>query len=148
MAAERACELSDKQAKAVGCTAQQAGLVALVELDPDSGIDRNAEQLGSALDGIRVGSVAAAARDDKQDRFSAGDAVGFVEEEIVAWGDADSTLRQTIAPLAEGAEIITVIGGDEAPIDLREVETHAPEGAELELHAGGQPHYWWLLAAQ
>jgi hypothetical protein len=23
-----------------------------------------------------------------------------------------------------------------------------PEGVELELHSGGQPHWWWLLAAQ
>jgi hypothetical protein len=28
------------------------------------------------------------------------------------------------------------------------IEAHAPEGAELEVHEGGQAHYWWLLAAQ
>jgi hypothetical protein len=50
--------------------------------------------------------------------------------------------------LAEGAEILTVVGGDGAPIPLAELEAHAPDGVELELHEGGQPHYWWLLAAQ
>ena len=50
--------------------------------------------------------------------------------------------------LAEGAEILTVISGDGAPIPLIELESHAPDGVELELHEGGQPHYWWLLAAQ
>jgi hypothetical protein len=50
--------------------------------------------------------------------------------------------------LAEGAEILTVIGGEGAPIALGELEGLAPEGVELELHEGGQPNYWWLLAAQ
>ena len=62
MAAERAAELSDKQARVVACTSQQAGLVALVELDPVASIDENEERLGSALRGIRAGSVAPAAR--------------------------------------------------------------------------------------
>ncbi|MGZ5309742.1 MAG: hypothetical protein ACXWDQ_04760, partial [Solirubrobacterales bacterium] len=148
MAAERACELSDKQAHVVPCTSQQAGLLSLVEHDPGAALEHNRERLDSALEGIRVGSVAPAARDDAQGRFVAGDAVGFVEDEIVAWGGAGSTLHETIAPLADGAEIVTVIGGDGAPIGLQEIEGHAPEGVELELHEGSQPHYWWLLAAQ
>ena len=53
-----------------------------------------------------------------------------------------------MAALAEGAEIVTVIGGDGAPIPLGEIEGHAPDGVEIELHEGGQPHYWWLLAAE
>jgi DAK2 domain fusion protein YloV len=148
MAAERAAELSDKQARVVGCTSQQAGVAALVELDPAATIDENARRLDAALDGIRAGSVAPAARNDLDGRFVAGDAVGFVGDEIVAWGGAGSTLTETIARLADGAEILTVIGGEAAPIPLSELEGHAPQGVELELHEGGQPNYWWLLAAQ
>jgi uncharacterized protein len=148
MAAERAAELSDKQARVVGCTSQQAGVAALVELDPAATIDENARRLDVALDGIGAGSVAPAARDDPKGRFVAGDAVGFVGDEIVAWGGAGSTLTETIARLADGAEILTVIGGEGAPIPLSELEGHAPEGVELELHEGDQPNYWWLLAAQ
>ena len=81
-------------------------------------------------------------------RRSLEDAVGFVGEEIVAWGGAGSTLTETMARLGEGAEILTVLGGGGAPIPLAELESHAPAGVELELHEGGQPHYWWLLAAQ
>jgi len=148
MAAERAAEVSDKQARVLDCTAPQAGLVAIVELDPDGALEDNAERLGSALAGVRIGSVAPAARDDAGGRFVAGDAVGFVEGEIVAWGGAGSTLASTLARLAEGAEIVTVIGGDGAPIPLAEISDHTPAGVELELHEGGQRHYWWLLAAQ
>src|SRR6187551_9839 len=49
MAAERACELSDKPARVVPATSQQASLLALVELDPESSLDENAERLEEAL---------------------------------------------------------------------------------------------------
>jgi DAK2 domain fusion protein YloV len=148
MAAERAAELSDKLARVALCTSQQAGVAALVELNPMASIDENEELVSSALAGIRSGSVAPASRDDTRRRFVTGDAVGFVGDEIVAWGGAGSTLGETIARLAEDAEILTVIGGEGAPIALGELEGLAPEGVELELHDGGQPNYWWLLAAQ
>jgi dihydroxyacetone kinase-like predicted kinase len=148
MAAERAAELSDKQARVVACTSQQAGLVALVELDHQASMEENERHLVEALAGVRAGSVAPAARDDGQGRFVTGDAVGFATDEIVAWGGAGSTLAETMAKLAEDAEILTVIAGAGAPISLEEVESLAPDGVELELHEGGQPHYWWLLAAQ
>ena len=148
MAAERAAELSDKQARVVPCTSQQAGVAALVELNPTASIGENEERVGSALAGIRAGSVAPASRDDTKGRFVTGDAVGFVEDEIVAWGGAGSTLGETIACLAEGAEIVTVIAGEGAPMALGELDGPLPDGIEVELHDGGQPNYWWLLAAQ
>jgi uncharacterized protein len=148
MAAERACELSEKPARVVGSTSQQAGLVALVELDPDSDAEENARRLESALRTVATGGVAPAARDDPQDRFRRGDAVGFVGGEIVAWGGAGTTLAATIERLAKGAELVTVIGGENAPIPAEEIGAHAPQGIELEIHDGGQPSWWWLLAAQ
>jgi DAK2 domain fusion protein YloV len=150
MAAERACELSEKPARVVPAKSQQASLLALVELDPAAALDANAERLEAALEDVATGGVAPAARDDAQGRFKRGDAVGFVEGDIVAWGGAGSTLEATIEVLAADgdAEIVTVIGGAEAPIPLDQVDTHVPDGVELEKHEGGQPSWWWLLAAQ
>jgi uncharacterized protein len=148
MAAERACELSDKPARVVPATSQQASLLALIELDPEASAAANAERLEAALAGVATGGVAPAARDDAQGRFRRGDAVGFAAGEIVAWGGAGSTLTATIQHLAEGAEIVTVIAGEGAPIALAEVEAHTPAGVEVEKHEGGQPSWWWLLAAQ
>jgi uncharacterized protein len=148
MAAERACELSEKPARVVLATSQQASLLALVELDPSASMDENAERLEEALAGVATGGVAPAARDDAQGRFKRGDAVGLVDEEIVAWGGAGSTLASTLQHLAEGAEIVTVIAGEGAPIALSDIDTHVPEGVEVETHEGGQQSWWWLLAAQ
>jgi len=148
LAAERACELSDKPARVVSATSQQASLLALVELDPGASLEENAQRLEGALEGVATGGIAPAARDDAQGRFKQGDAVGFVDGEIVAWGGAGSTLSQTLSHLAEGAEIVTVIAGEGAPIALAEIDTHVPAGVEVETHEGGQPSWWWLLAAQ
>ncbi len=148
MAAERACDLSEKPARVIRATSQQAGLLALIELDPRASGEENAGRLGEALGGIVSGGVAPAARDDAQGRFRKGDAVGFVGEEIVAWGGAGSTLATTIERLATEAEIVTVLAGQDAPISLDEIDTHVPDGVEIETHEGGQPSWWWLLAAQ
>jgi DAK2 domain fusion protein YloV len=148
MAAERACELSEKPARVVPATSQQASLLALVELDPEASLEENAERLGGALEGVATGGIAPAARDDAQGRFKKGDAVGFVDGGIVAWGGTGSTLSQTLQRLAEGAEIVTVIAGEGAPIAIEEIDTHVPDGVEVETHEGGQPSWWWLLAAQ
>ena len=148
MAAERACELSEKPARVVPATSQQASLLALVELDQGASASENAERLEGALASVATGGVAPAARDDAQGRFKQGDAVGFAAAEIVAWGGAGSTLSETVRHLAEGAEIVTVIAGEGAPIPLSEIDTHVPDGVEIETHEGGQPSWWWLLAAQ
>jgi DAK2 domain fusion protein YloV len=148
MAAERACELSDKPARVVPATSQQASLLALVELDPEATLAENAERLGEALEAVSTAGVAPAGRDDALGRFKKGDAVGFVAGEIVAWGGAGSTLTKTLEHLAAGAEIVTLIAGEGAPIPLTELDTHMPDGVEVETHEGGQPSWWWLLAAQ
>jgi DAK2 domain fusion protein YloV len=148
MAAERACELSEKPAHVIRTGSQQESLLVLVELDRDAPASENADRLGAALEGIASGGVAAAARDDPQGRFRKGDAVGFAGGEIIAWGGAGTTLAATIGRLAEGAEIVTVIAGEEAPIPLDEIDPHVPDGVEIETHEGGQPSWWWLLAAQ
>jgi DAK2 domain fusion protein YloV len=148
MAAREAAKLSEKPVRVIPSHSQQAALAALVELASDEDAEANAERIHRALEEIRSGAVAPAARDDPQGRFVRGDAVGFAGEDVVAWGGAGSTLSATIERVAEGAEIVTVIEGDSAPIPLNQLPLEMPEGVELELHHGGQPHYWWLIAAQ
>jgi uncharacterized protein len=148
MAAEEAARLAGKPVIVVASDAQQAALAALVEFEPGEAAERNAERLRSALSGIRVGAVAPAARDDAEGRFVRGDSVGFAGDDLIAWGGAGSTLLDTVTALADGAEIVTVIAGAEAPISLSELSLPLPDGAELELHDGGMANYSWLIAAQ
>jgi uncharacterized protein len=148
MAAERAAELSDKQVLVVPSLSQQAGLAAAVALQGDRGVQENARAMEEALGALRTGSVAQAARADAQGRFEQGDAVGFVEERMIAWGEPRETLLAVLRALAADAELISVLAGAGAPIDLSELEGIMDGHVELELRDGGQPAYWWLLAAE
>jgi uncharacterized protein len=146
LAAEEAARQSEREVIVVASESQQASLAALVELDPEAPASENAERLRGVLGVIRAGSVAPAVKDDSEGRFATGDCVGFEGEQVVAWGDPEATLRSTLERLSDGAEIVTVIGGEDAPLDLDELS--APNGVELETVYGGQRHYYWLIAAQ
>ncbi len=148
MAAERAAELSDKLVLVEPSRSQQAGLTAVVALDPNRSAEENGVAMHEATVELTIGSVAPAARDDVHGRFVAGDAVGFVDDEIIAWGDPASTLAAVMRSLARDAELVTCISGEGAPLDDEGIEALAPDGVELEVREGGQPAYWWLLAAE
>ena len=73
--------------------------------------------------------MAPAAKPDVDGRFDVGDAVGFAGDEVVAWGDPAETLTKTLRHLADGAEIVTLIDGEEPPIALDEVDLGLENGA-------------------
>ena len=148
LAAQEAAKLSEKPARVVASSSQQAALATLVAFDPSGDAAANVERLEAALAEVRWGAVAPAARPDSQGRFVRGDGVGFAGDRVVAWGGAGSTLAGTVAELAQGVEIVTVFEGQDAPIPLDELPLELSDGVELELHRGGQPHYWWLIVAQ
>jgi len=147
-AAHRAAGLSDKTVRVVPSLSPQAGLAAAVTLDPTQSAAGNAAAMTSALDHVRTGAVAPARLDDAQGRFRAGDAIGFVEDEIVAWGKPREALREVLEQLAHDAELITCLRGAEAPLDDVTVQALAHGDVEFELSDGGQSGHWWLLAAE
>ncbi len=148
MAAERAAELSEKVVRVVGTRSMQAGLAAAVALDPNRGALGNAARMEAILVNVRTGGVTEAARDDTQGRFRRGDTVGFIDEQLVAWGDLQETLGIVLGELGREAELLTVIEGDGAPLGGDAVQKLAPNGAEVELSRGGQPSWWWLVSAE
>jgi fatty acid kinase len=148
MAADRAAALSDKTVVVVGSHSPQAGLAAAINLDPGRSAAKNAEPMEQTLERVRTGAVAPAARDDSNGRFREGDAVGFVDDEIVVWGRPRDTLRGVLERLAVDAELITCIKGADAPLDDQAVQALAKGDVEFELSDGGQKSYWWLLSAE
>ncbi len=148
MAAERAAALSDRVVKVVSSGSPQAGLAAAISFDSSRSVEENAEMMHDTLERVRTGAVAPAARDDVRGRFHQGEAVGFVEDEIVVWGDPREALAGVLKRLAEDAELITILRGADAPLDDAAVTSLPADGIELELSEGGQPNYWWLLAAE
>jgi len=148
MAAEGAAGLSTRPVRVLATGSQQAGLAAAFAAQPDSPADVNAELMDAALAAIRTGGVAPAAREDPSGRFTIGDAVGFVGDELVAWGEPGETLSAILRALGAGTELITCIVGDGAPLHRDAVLALAPDGVEVEVEHGGQPSWWWLLTAE
>jgi hypothetical protein len=154
MAAEHAAHLSEKDVLVVPTTSQQVGLAAAVEFAPERSVEENGQALSQALARVRTGAVAPAARDDAHGRFKRGEAVGFVQEQVRAWGEPRKTLEAVLHELASGdngdgpPELISILDGEDAPLRLEELEGIVNGGVELELRHGGQPAYWWLLAAE
>jgi DAK2 domain fusion protein YloV len=148
MAAERAAELSELPARVVPTRSQQEGLLALIAFEPDRDASENCRAVADAADAIRTGGVARAAKDDVQGRFKTGDAVGYAGDDLVAWGDPAATLRAVLDAIGEDAEVVTLIAGEGAPLDPGAIDELLPNGAELELHEGGQAAWWYLVAAE
>jgi DAK2 domain fusion protein YloV len=148
MAAERAAELSEKDVRVVPSRSQQAGLSAAFVFDTGRDAAANARALEEALERVRTGAVAPASRDDARGRFAAGEAVGFVDDQVVGWGGPEQALACVLDRLAHGAELVTCLAGASAPLSDERVAALAPEGVEVECSSGGQPHYWWLVSAE
>jgi uncharacterized protein len=148
LAAERAAELSEKPASVVPTRAQQTGLTALLAFDSSRSAAENAAAVTAAAESLATGGVARAARTDPGGRFAAGDALGYAGEELVASGDPRETLATVLEQVSAGCEVATVIAGDGAPLAQSEVAALVPDGVELDLHDGGQPAWWWLIAAE
>jgi DAK2 domain fusion protein YloV len=148
MAAERAAELSEKTVYVVPTRSMAAGLAAVVGLDSSADSRQNATAMEETLRHVRTGGVTEAARDDTQGRFRRGDSVGFIDEELVAWGEPQETLEVVLGELGREAELLTVIEGHNAPLGSEAVAALAPDTAEVELSVGGQPAWWWLVSAE
>ena len=148
MAAERAADLAEKTVHVVPSRSMQAGLAAAVALDAARGAQENARAMTEALEHVRTGAVTGAARDDVEGRFRRGEAVGFVDERLVAWGEPGETLEAVLGELGREAELLTLIEGDGAPLDSAGVATLVPGGVDVEFSRGDQPAYWWLISAE
>ena len=148
LAAERAAELSEKPARVVPTRAQQSGLAALLAFDANLGAEENAAAVNEAAESVATGGVAPAARDDPSGRFTEGDAVGYAGEELVAWGQPADVLRQVLDSVCDGCEVVTCVAGDGAPLGADAIAALVPDAVELDHHEGGQPSWWWLLAAE
>jgi hypothetical protein len=97
---------------------------------------------------VRTGSVGPSAADDPQGRFAAGDALGLVDGEPVAWGEPAATLREVLVRLGAGAELVSCLSGAQAPLGEEAVRELVSGAAPLTQTVGGQTSTWWLLSAQ
>jgi DAK2 domain fusion protein YloV len=154
MAAEQAADHSSKLVRVVPTTSLQAGMAALIAFDPDASAEDNAQTMNEAVDTVATGAVTLASRDVQLNGVDvrAGKWLGLADGVPIAGGESFDDVAQAVLDrlLDEPRGLLTLLTGADAPaLDglLREIAAAHPE-LELEVHAGGQPHYQLLLAAE
>jgi hypothetical protein len=154
MSAEQAIAHAGKPATIVPTRSIQAGLSALLAYDPRVAAEDNAAAMSEAIDAVATAAVTTASRDVELNglEIREGQFLGLLEEEPLVGGESFDEVAGAVieALLAQPHDTMTVLTGADAPeIDdlVDEVASRHPE-VEVDVQAGGQPHYHLLISAE
>ncbi len=154
LTAEQAVALADKPLRVVPTRSVQAGLAAMIAYDPERPASENEPAMTSAIEGVATGEITIASRDVTLDGIDVrkGAWLGLAEGSAVASGQSFDAVAGAVAErlLDGGRELLTLLTGADEPqlaALVSEIGARHPE-VEIEIHAGGQPHYPLLLSAE
>lgn len=154
LAAEHAAQNAGRPVEIVATDSITAGLAALVAFDGARGAAENAAEMRETVAAVAAGEVTRASRDVQLNGVAirSGEWLGLADGDPVAGGDdfADVTFAVVGHLLSEPRSLLTLLSGDGAPeLDgLVDRIAAAHPDVEIEVHAGGQPHYPLLLGAE
>ncbi|MDX6486363.1 MAG: fatty acid kinase, partial [Gaiellaceae bacterium] len=151
---EQAAGLAGKPVTVVATGSLPAGLAAMLEFDRDQPAAANGTAMNEAAKGVKTGEVTIASRDVELNGLEVrkGAWLGLADGEAVAGGPDFDEVASAVAErlLEEPRDVMTLLTGvDEPRLDalVRPIRARPPE-LELEVQAGGQPHYPLLLSAE
>jgi uncharacterized protein len=154
LAAEQAADLAERPVTVVPTDSIPAGLAAMVAFLPERSAEENAVEMSQVLESIVTGEVTIASRDAELNGLpvTKGRWLGLAGGEAVAVGDDFADVAETVTDslLTEPRGLLTLLTGADAPeLDglLDRIRERHPE-LELDVQAGGQPHYPLLLSAE
>jgi len=154
LSAEQAAGLADKPVTVVPTDSLPAGLAAMLAFDPDQPAADNAAAMNEVLDEVKTGEVTIASRDVDMNGVSVqkGAWLGLADGKAVAGGPDFDDVAAAVAErlLQERHTVMTLLtGADEPDLDglLDRIQERHPD-LELDVQAGGQPHYPLLLSAE
>jgi uncharacterized protein len=149
--------LTEKHVAVVATTGIPDALAALVDYDPDAGLEANMKAMTDAVTRVRTGEVTQAVRNAVAEcgPVSEGDWIaltrdGGIVAAVATPADAVCTLLAHLVD--DESEIVTVLVGSDAPTAetqrIREhIELRFPH-VEVEFHDGGQPLYPYLVGVE
>ena len=156
LAAEQAKELADVTVHVIPTRNMPEGISAALAFSPEASPEENEEMMTEAFRGIMTAEITHAVRSTRMNGFSVkeGDIIGISNKKIIAKGASVQEVAVACASklLESGAEMITAYYGSDISESEAErmlavvAETH-PD-AETAAYYGGQPHYYYILAAE
>jgi dihydroxyacetone kinase-like predicted kinase len=154
LAAEHAARLATKPVEVVAADSLPAGLGAMVAFDAALTAAENAAAMRAAADVVATGEVTVASRDVVMNGLSIrkGAYLGLAGGRPVAGGAEFYDVAAAVVDelLAEPRVVLTLLtGADEPDLEalLARVRERHPD-VEVDVHAGGQPHYPLLISAE
>jgi uncharacterized protein len=157
LAAQQAVELvEEKQLVVIPSKSIPQGIAAVIAFQEDAEAEVNADAMQQALQQVQSGQVTYAVRDTSMDgiEIKQGDYIGIHNSKIVsAEPDITASCRKLIdSLLQDGREILTIYTGAEAEdavtAELESYVASSYKQVEMEVHAGGQPVYYYIISAE
>lgn len=156
MAAEQAKELTERGVTVIRSKTIPQGLSAALAFQPHESVENNEAAMQRAVSRVKSGQVTYAVRDTSIEgvEIKEGDYIGIMDGKIVV---STSSLQETSEALldrlvSDEDEIITIISGEDVQEDqLEQLSRYAEDKfshADLDVHEGGQPLYYYLFAVE
>lgn len=157
LAANQAKELvEDKNIIVIPTKTVPQGITALISFIPDEDASVNEAAMLEEIQNVKSGQVTYAVRDTHIDdkEIHEGDIMGIGDTGILAVGrDVEETTKEMLACLVdEDSELISLYYGEEVTEETaeslaKEIEELYPD-ADVDMHFGGQPIYYYVLAVE
>lgn len=156
LAAQQAAELTEKTVHVLPTKSVPMGIAAAVAFQEELSGEENERQMDIAASNMHTGSVTYAVRDTNFDGkdIHQGDIMGLIDNKISTLGhEADEVSMEILDQMVtDDSGLITIFYGEEvAEEDARALYDRVVERYELcdvEIHRGGQPLYYYLLAVE
>lgn len=157
LAANQAAELTtEKTLLVIPTKTIPQGITAVINYVPDLSVDENEQTMLEEMSRVKTGQVTYAVRDTVIDEkeIKKDDFMGIGDEGILAVGqDLDQVTEEMMAAMVdEDSELISIYYGsdvDEAAAEQvkEHLESRYPS-CDIELQAGGQPIYYYVISVE
>ena len=157
LAANQAKSLvKDKEVIVIPTKTVPQGITAIINFVPDMSVEENEEAMLEAIKYVKTGQVTYAVRDTSIDgkEIHVDDIMGIGDSGILAVGsEIAQTTKDMLAELVdEDSELISIYYGadvsdEDAENLVAEIEEIYPD-VDIDVHSGGQPIYYYVLAVE
>lgn len=132
------------------------GITAMISYVPEKNGQENTEAMIQAIERVKTGQVTYAVRDTRIDdkEIHEGDIMGIGDKGILAVGkDRIDVTKETIAEMVDDeSEVISIYyGADTEESEAEELAAAIEEAypdCDVELNAGGQPIYYYVISVE
>ena len=156
LAAQQAAELSEKNVIVIPTKNVAMGIAGAVAFQPDLSAEEIAQRMEESAQRVRTGTITFAVRDSEFEdlHITEGDIIGLHNGRVAFKADNvhDVALQLLQAIVTEDDGLITVYYGqdtkeEDAQALGAEIEELYPD-CDVEVHMGGQPLYYYLIAVE